>query len=299
MSSLKYHNKISSLGMGCVTFGREIDRSSSIRLLDYAYECGIDFFDTAVSYGDGVSESILGDWLQFRPAAISSFTIATKIPAPFEAKKIMLSAEESLRRLRVDAIDILYLHSWHDTVGNENVLAALDELVNVGKVRNLGASNFTHAQLARAVQMQEERGFTRFRFVQNNNNIAVSELGADLRSFCFINNIKIITYSPLGAGFLTGKYLNGIKEGTRFHVAPGHKEDYFNENAFRRLATLKDAAFKTGLPVERIALAWALHHPGVSRVLIGAREYSHIAQAISALDFTGSSVFAELGFNWY
>ncbi|MBL7735914.1 MAG: aldo/keto reductase [Chitinophagaceae bacterium] len=294
MQSIKHHKGIGSIGMGCVTLGREVDPKASLKLLDRAYDSGITFFDTAASYGNGLSETILGDWLQFRRPDIDRIKIATKIPAPYEAAKIIQSAEESLRRLKIETLDILYLHSWHHGMEYESVFTALDQLLKSGKVRGLGASNFNKQQLAYSISVQEECGLASFRYVQNNNNIAVREVGDDLRSVCLDKKVKIVTYSPLGAGFLTGKYLTGIQEGTRFHVAPAHREDYFNETAFRRLSALQDIAMRKEIAVEHIALAWALHYPDVSHVLIGAREDRHIEQAIAALDFDDPDVFTEL-----
>lgn len=266
------------IGLGCVTFGREIDEKASFALLDHALARGVRVYDTAAAYGDGASETILGRWLDSRkPAGI---TVATKILPPYDR----IDIEPSLRRLGVGQIDLLYLHRWHESV--PGCRDALEALVRCGKVKTLGASNFTLDQL-------RETGAL-FRVVQNNHNLAVRDVTDELRGHCAENGIAIITYSPLGAGFLTGKHQGGVQPGSRFAVVPGHQDVYFHETARRRLARLEEVAKRTGCPQTHLALAWALHQPGIDTVLVGGRTPAHLDQAFAALDFTDASVLAEL-----
>jgi len=162
-------------------------------------------------------------------------------------------------------------------------------------VRALGASNFNRAQLATALALQERHGFGQFRVVQNNHNLAVRDVSADFRQFCAEREIAIVTYSPLGAGFLTGKHQRGVEAGSRFDVIPGHQGVYFHEAAWRRLARLEAVAVRTGLTQTHLALAWALHQPGVASVLVGGRTTAHLEQALAALAFDEPELFAELG----
>jgi aryl-alcohol dehydrogenase-like predicted oxidoreductase len=121
--------------------------------------------------------------------------------------------------------------------------------------------------------------------VQNNHNLAVRNVTPELRAFCAARNIAIVTYSPLGAGFLTSKHRRGVEPGSRFEVAPGHQKIYFNPEAERRLAHLEALAARTGHSQAHLALAWALHQPGVASVLVGGRTPAHLDQALAAQAF--------------
>ncbi len=264
----------SRIGLGCVTFGREIDEDASFALLDHALERGITHFDTAAAYGGGASETILGKWLASRKPA--DITVATKILPPYERMDIT----DSLRRLGVDHIDLLYLHQWHDTA-----LKAADALEKL-PVKRFGASNVTLDQL-RALG-------PRFSVIQNNHNLAVSDVSDALRDYCAAHEIAIVTYSPLGAGFLTGKHQNGVQAGSRFEIIPGHQQVYFHEAAYQRLARLEAIAKRAGHSQAHLALAWALHQPDIACTLIGGRTPAHIDQAFAAFDFADETVLSEL-----
>jgi aryl-alcohol dehydrogenase-like predicted oxidoreductase len=286
------NNKIiSSIGLGCVTFGREIDQKASFEIMDYAQEKGITFFDTAAAYGAGASERIIGAWLTMRGKNAESIIVATKILPPYTPQSIEAAVDQSLKRLGGDAIELLYLHHWDPSVEKMETLAAFDNLVRKGKVCMLGASNFTAQQLSEAVRCQTEFGFSRFRFVQNNHNFAVSDLTEEFRQICIHNQIAIVTYSPLGAGFLTGKYQSGIQGDSRLARIPGHQQIYFQENAYKRLAQLQELANQTGYDTAHLALAWAFQQEGVSSVLIGGRCRQHIDQATEALASISPDVF--------
>ena len=130
------------IGLGCVTFGREVDESTSFAMLEHAVAHGIRFFDTAAAYGNGASEAILGRWLSLHQAERAEFTIATKLLPPYTAAGIESGVRESAARLQLETIDMLFLHQWHATASQPEVLAALASLVSSGQVRALGASNF-------------------------------------------------------------------------------------------------------------------------------------------------------------
>lgn len=269
---------VSQVGLGCVTFGREIDETAAHALLDHAYAHGVCLFDTAAAYGGGASEQIIGRWLASRRPR--DITVATKILPPYES----VNVDASLQRLGVGQIDLLYLHQWHESA--LSVGAALDDLVSSGKVKGLGVSNFTLAQLRAAG--------ARFSVVQNNHNLAVSDVGADLREYCAAQDIAIITYSPLGAGFLTSKHQREVQPGSRFDLVPGHQAAYFHDAAWSRLARLEAVAAHTGHAQTHLALAWALHQPDIASVLVGGRTPAHFDQALAALTFNDPALFAEL-----
>lgn len=283
-----------TIGLGCVTFGREIDEAASHALLDHAWARGVRHFDTASGYAQGASEEILGSWLNTRRPEASSICIATKILPPKEPGQVAADLERSLQRLGVSALDLLYLHRWEAAAESPAVLAALHELVRGGRVRALGACNCSLAQLRTALALQQRHGLSLLRFVQNNHNLAVSLVSPELRAFCAAEQIAIVTYSPLGAGFLTGKHRHGVQAGSRFDLVPGHQEVYFHEAAHRRLARLEAVAARTGHSPAHLALAWALHQPGVATVLVGGRTAAHLDQAFAASSFEAAELFAEL-----
>jgi aryl-alcohol dehydrogenase-like predicted oxidoreductase len=274
---------ISQAGLGCVTFGREIDRTASFSIMDYALEQGITLFDTAAAYGGGASEDIVGQWFAEKGEAAAHVVLASKLLPPFDAGTLSAAVEQSLARLRMDRIDVLFVHSWHPSIEDEFVLRALNDLVLAGKVRALGVSNFNAEQLGTLLRKQTDSSLTPVSFIQNNQNYAVSHVNDGLRQLCRDFNVHIITYSPLAAGFLTGKYRGVVSSDVRFEIIPGHKDIYFNDRAWARLDQLMQAGEQAGKPVATLALAWAFHQPQVSSVLIGCRTPSHLDQALAAL----------------
>lgn len=267
-------NPLPRIGLGCVTFGREIDEAASFALLDHAFARGVTHFDTAAAYGGGASETILGKWLASRKP--EGITMATKILPPYDR----IDITPNLKRLGVEHIDLLYLHQWHDTALQAG--AALEKL----PVKRFGASNVTLDQL-RALG-------PRFRVIQNNHNLAVRDVSEALRDYCAANDIVIVTYSPLGAGFLTGKHQNGVQAGSRFEIIPGHQQVYFHDAAYQRLARLETIAKRSGHSQAHLALAWALHQSGIDTVLVGGRTPAHLDQAFAALEFDDPALLAEL-----
>ena len=285
---------MSRIGLGCVTFGREIDAAASFKMMDHALDNGVTFFDTAAAYSNGASETIVGKWLKSRNSVGLPIIISTKVLPPFTPENFGLLINDSLRRLGTEVIDILFLHRWDSTLESVETLKALDGLLRNGKVRALGASNFSLEQLREIISIQNDHGLAVFSYVQNNHNLAVSDIGIAFEQFCGLNHIEIITYSPLGAGFLTGKHQNGVYPGSRFDLITGHQDVYFNKKAQRRLQQLQLTADKTGYPPVHLALAWALHQPAVASVLIGGRTTAHLDQAFLALNFDDPDIFAEL-----
>lgn len=251
--------------------------------MDYALEQEVTLFDTASAYGGGASEDIVGQWFAEKAEAAAHVAVASKLPPPFDARTLSAAVEQSLARLRMDRIDVLFVHSWHPSIEDDFVLRALNDLVVAGKVRALGVSNFNADQLGTVLQKQIDGGLVPVSFIQNNQNFAVRHVDDAVRQLCRDFNVHIVTYSPLGAGFLTGKYRGVVSSDVRFEIIPGHKNIYFNDRAWERLDQLIKAAELKGKPVARLALVWAFHQPQVSSVLIGCRTTSHLDQALAAL----------------
>jgi len=288
---------VSAIGCGCTTFGREIDEAASHAFLDHAQSRGITFLDTAAAYGsgNGESEAAIRTWLASRKPAADRVVIATKILPPYTPEAMQQSVDLSLQRLSLETIDLLYLHRHDDSADSVESLTALDALVRSGKVRSLGVSNYTQAQLEAALAMQDEHGLTRFAALQNNFNYAVRDVDPAYREFCAGEKVAVVTYSPLGAGFLTGKHKReSVESGSRFDIVPGHQDVYFHDEGWNRLARLEKIAAESGHSQAHLALAWAMHQPGIDSVLVGGRTPAHLDQALAALAFDDTEIFAAL-----
>lgn len=280
---------VSSLGLGCVTFGREIQEDVSFGVLDRAVDRGINLLDTAAVYGDGASEEILGRWMR-RKRVRDRIVLATKVSGRLTRDHILASVEASLGRLATDRIDLLQAHSWDDQTPLDETLEALDLLVREGKVRVCGCSNWEVPRLHQALSAAADSGWTPLQSVQPIYNLVDRQIEEELLEFCSSRSLGVLSYSPLGAGFLTGKYRRdtAVPAGTRFDVIPGHQDIYFTDDGFRVMEALRSMADDTGLTMAHLALSWVLRRDGITSVLIGARTPRHVDQAFDALDTAGS-----------
>ncbi|HRI80859.1 MAG TPA: aldo/keto reductase [Opitutaceae bacterium] len=278
-------------GLGCVTFGREIDALTARAMLDHACSRGLRHLDTSVVYGGGTSEAIIGQWLaERRPTGM---VVATKMVPPYGTSAIAAGVAASLRRLALPKVDIFYLHR-DDPGADDDTLRALDAEVRAGRVERLGISNVRPARLAHLLARQTALGLTPFRVLQCNHNLAVTELDDAMRTVVAAGALEVVTFSPLGAGFLTGKHRAGVAAGSRFDLVPGHQSIYFKPDSHVRLEALMSLAAETGHEPARLALAWALTQPGVATVLIGGRSPAAIDQALASRAPLGPVITARL-----
>jgi len=275
--------QVSSIGMGCVTFGREIDRDTSFQILDHALELGLTLFDTAEAYAAGASETVLGEWIAERGVR-EQIVLATKVRGTLTRERVTRSAEESLQRLKTDHIDLFQLHSWDDETPLEETLEGLDRLVRQGKVRHVGCSNWMAWQLCKSLLLSRANGITPMQSVQPPYNLVQRDIERDMLPLCTDQHIGVLSYSPLAAGFLTGKYRRDgeVPKGTRFDIIPGHQRIYFTDRGFATLEGLEAVSQESGQSMIQLSLAWALGHPGITSVLIGARSTDQIDQAFAA-----------------
>ena len=299
---------LSFIGLGCVTFGREIDEDASAAILDDAVERGINWLDTAEAYGGGnartyrrdvlkvddvretsdimgSSEIIIGKWMKARGCR-DDVVICSKVSSGNSPENIARALQVSLERLQVDCVDIYELHSPDETVPIAESLAALDEEVSAGRIGTVGCSNFNAAQLREALDASAREGYARFEVVQPPYNLADPGAQDELFPLCRREEVAITSYSPLAAGFLAGKYtpdLNAFPKGSRFDVIPGHADIYFNDRNFRNVERLRALADNRGIPMVRMAMAWAMGHPDITSVLVGARHAGHLDNAFDAL----------------
>ena len=300
---------LSFIGLGCVTFGREIDEESSTPILDYAVEHGINWLDTAEAYGGGnarsyrrdalnvddvretsdimgSSEIIIGRWLKARGCR-NDVLICSKVSSGNNPQNIARALQVTLDRLQVDSVDIYELHSPDETIPIDESLAALDEQVSAGLIRSIGCSNFSAPQLQEALDASIRNGYARFEVIQPPYNLADPGAQDELFPLCRKEEVGITSYSPLAAGFLAGKYTadrNAFPKGSRFDVIPGHADIYFNERNFRNVERLRSLADSLGVPMVKLAMAWTMGHPDLTSVIVGARKASHLDNAIEALD---------------
>lgn len=272
---------VSALGLGCVTFGREIDRETSLSIMDHAFENGITLFDTAEAYAQGTSETLVGEWIRSRQVR-DRVVLATKVTGTLTRQRVLASAEASLQRLQTDCIDLFQTHIWDSKTPLQETLEALTDLVRQGKVRHIGCSNYSASQLQHAVQLADQMQLARMATVQPPYNLVQRDIENDLLPLCAEHDLGVITYSPLAAGFLTGKYRPGqaVPTGTRFDVIPGHQPIYFTEHGYQVLERMDLVARQTGVSHVQQALSWVLSRPGITSVLIGARTPDHVDQAL-------------------
>jgi 1-deoxyxylulose-5-phosphate synthase len=284
--------RISAIGLGGATFGREIDEPAALAVLDRAIERGITLFDTAEAYSGGRSEEILGRWVASRQVR-DQIVLATKIAPPLDRARVIASAEASLRRLQAETIDLFQLHSFDPRTPLEETLEALDMLIHAGTIRYAGCSNFAAWQVIKALWRQDTHSWARLESVQPVYNLALREAERELLPLCADQQLGVITYSPLGAGFLTGKYRQGgpVPAGTRFDIVPGHQDIYFNDAAYAAMERLRAHAAELGVPMARLGLAWVLSRPGTSATLVGARSPAQVDQAFEAAELARSAEF--------
>lgn len=275
--------KVSAIGLGAVTFSREIDEATAFTIMDHAVERGINLFDTAEAYNKGGSETVVGNWLK-ASGKRDKVVLATKLIPPLTAERIPQAAEASLRRLQTDVIDLYQIHAFDKNTALDESLAALGKLVEQGKVRYLGCSNFAAWQLCKALWRADRHGWPRLESVQPNYNLAIRDIEAELLPLCADQEIGVISYSPLGAGFLSGKYSKSwtAPKGTRFDIIPDHWEIYENPTSMNRMEQLRAKAAATGRSMVQLALAWVLGQPGITSTLIGSRNTAQIDQAFDA-----------------
>lgn len=300
---------LSFIGLGCVTFGREIGEDASVAILDYAVEKGINWLDTAEGYGGGnartyrrdvlkiddvretsdvmgSSEIIIGKWMKAR-CCREDVVICSKVSSGNRPENIGRALRVSLERLQVDCVDIYELHTSDETVPIDESLAALDAEVSAGRIKTVGCSNFNAAQLQEALDASARHGYARFEVIQPPYNLADPGAQDELFPLCRREEVGVTSYSPLAAGFLTGKYtpdLNAFPKGSRFDVIPGHADIYFNDRNFRNVERLRTLADTRGLPMVRMAMAWAMGHPDITSVIVGARHSGHLDNAFDALE---------------
>jgi aryl-alcohol dehydrogenase-like predicted oxidoreductase len=266
--------EVSVVGLGCNNFGWRIGAEASALAVNAALDAGIDFFDTADMYGTGASEEFLGQALGPRRNQV---LIATKFGMKLDEQRggarpeyIRRAAEDSLRRLATDHIDLYQLHQPDPQVPIAETLGALDDLVRAGKVREIGCSNFSGDQL-RAAEAAGRAGGARFVSVQNQYSMVHREPEADVIPECARLGLAFLPYFPLANGLLTGKYRRGEPhpEGSRAHDGFGPK--VFTDENLALVESLAGFAVAHGHSMLELAVSWLAAQPTVASVIAGAK----------------------------
>lgn len=293
--------RVSELCFGTMTFGGQgyfkvigsLGQDAADQLIKKALDAGINFIDTANIYAEGLSEEITGQALHNVGVSRYDVILATKArgtmgPGPNDKgltrKHLMHQAEESLRRLKTDYIDLYQVHSYDPLTPLDETLRVLDDLVRSGKVRYVGASNFAAWHLMKGLAYSDHRMLERFASLQAYYTIAGRDLEREIVPLLLDQQVGLMVWSPLAGGFLTGKYPREGKteEGRRsadFDFPPLNKA-----RAFDIIDALRPMAEQKGASVAQLSLAWLLHQPVVTTVIIGANKPDQLEDNLKSVN---------------
>jgi aryl-alcohol dehydrogenase-like predicted oxidoreductase len=281
------------LNLGGNVFGFTADQEQSFAVLDAYAAAGGNFIDTADTYSSfapgnvgGESETIIGNWLEKRGRR-DDVVIATKVGSWSEhpglsAANIAAAADDSLRRLKTDHIDLYYAHRDYDETPLEETLGAFDALVRAGKVRYIAASNYTAARLSAALSISDKEGFAKYVALQPEYNLLEREYERELAPLIAREGLSTLPYFGLAKGFLTGKYRSADTE-TGSPRAKGALA-YLDDRGERVLAALDEVAHAHGVPVAAVSLAWLAAQPTVAAPIASARTTEQLAQILPSVD---------------
>src|SRR5712692_5734277 len=297
---------VSRICLGCMTYGGGPQPPWAMRRdwalgpeearehFALALEAGVNFFDTADVYSVGASEEITGRWLN-EMASRDDIVVATKVNGPMgpgpnrrglSRKHIIEACENSLRRLKMEYIDLYQIHRWDYTTPIEETLEALDSLVRAGKVRYLGASTMAAWQFAKALYTAKEHGWHRFVSMQNHYNLIYREEEREMIPLCIDQGVALIPWSPLARGFLEGDRTRqpGAGPTKRAQTDQVARNLYFHDNDYEVAAAVQKIAKERGVTPTQLACAWVLQAPGVTLPIVGATKTHHLKQVFAAVD---------------
>jgi len=293
--------KVSELCFGTMTFGGRgfwrvigaLDQKGADKLVGMALDAGVNFFDTADVYSEGMAEELLGTALGERRKNV---IVATKVrgrtgPRPNDIGltrlHIIEACNASLRRLGTDYIDLYQVHSFDPATPLEETLSALNDLVHQGKVRYIGCCNFSGWQLMKALDISDKYGWERFTTLQAYYSLVARELEFELVPLCQDQKLGILPWSPLAGGFLTGKYRKnqpppeGVRRSSSENVFLKIDED----KGFAIVDELERIAKEHEASIAQAALRYLLQKPGVTSVIIGARTPEQLADNLKCVDW--------------
>lgn len=292
--------KVTEVCLGTMTFGFQCDPRVSFEIMDAAAESGINFIDTADVYPvpvsletSGGTEEIVGKWLRGKR---DDFVLATKCrmqmgPRPNDSglsrKHVLSAIEASLQRLGTDYVDLYQVHSPDPETPIDETLRALDSIVQSGKARYIGCSNFPAWQLAKALSTSERLGLARFDSVQPRYNLLFREIEHELFPLCEDQGVGVIVYNPLAGGFLTAKHRRDAPpaDDTRFAVAGKlYLDRYWNDASFAAVEKLRSFFQARGKSLTHAALAWVLKQSPVTSAIVGATSAAQLRDTMGGVD---------------
>jgi aryl-alcohol dehydrogenase-like predicted oxidoreductase len=293
------------LCFGGNVFGWTADEATSFKLLDAFTAAGFDFIDTADSYSTwapghrgGESETVIGRWLKARGKR-EQVIIATKVGSEVMGRKglskayILSEVEESLTRLQTDYIDLYQSHRDDASTPVEETLEAYAELVRQGKIRVLGASNFTADRLAESLAVSRAKGYPRYESLQPNYNLYDrADYESQLEPLCVKEGLGVIPYFALASGFLTGKYRRA--EDLAQSARGKFVQKYLNERGLRILAALDQVAGQLGSTPGKVAIAWLLTRPSITAPIASATNLDQLRDLVDAVNLKLDSAAIEL-----
>jgi aryl-alcohol dehydrogenase-like predicted oxidoreductase len=288
---------VTRLCLGTMLMGGKTPVDESHRMLDRYLEAGGNFLDTADVYGDGESERTLAPWLaSHRDEVVVATKVRMKVSDPpgegLAPDRIRAACDASLKRLGIDVIDLYQVHAPDPSVPLEDTLEALNGLVEAGKVRALGASNYPAWLLAWAVSLQDRNGWAPFVSLQPQYSLVERSVEVELLPFCRAAGIGLIPWGPLGAGFLTGKYSRDSEppSGSRMADASDDVEEARHRRAVERNFRVVDEATAIaeahGATVSQVALAWLLGVEGVVAPIVGPRTFEQLEDLLGSVEVT-------------
>jgi NDP-hexose 2,3-enoyl reductase len=297
---------VSRLCLGTMNFGPVTDEADSFAIMDRALEHGINFFDTANVYGwkqgEGITEQIVGRWLAQGGGRRDKVVLATKVYGKMgewpnqqglSARHIVTACEDSLRRLQTDVIDLYQMHHVSRTTPWEEIWQAMELLVNQGKVRYVGSSNFAGWHLAMAQESARRRNFLGLVSEQCIYNLLTRHVELEVIPAAVENGIGIVPWSPLHGGLLSGA-LRKMADGTAGRSSSGRSSDSLEQHR-NAIEGYEKLCADLGEDPSNVALAWLLSRPGVTSPIIGPRTMEQLDGPVKALDLTlGSETLAAL-----
>jgi aryl-alcohol dehydrogenase-like predicted oxidoreductase len=286
--------RVSVLGLGTNRFGSDrLPQGEVNKMLDAALDMGINFIDASDTYVRGRCEEVLGQTLKGR---WHRFVVATKGGLPMgegpnnrgaSRYHIVQAFEASLRRLQSDHIDVYYMHRWDNTTPIEETLRAVDDLVRMGKMLYLGASEYASWQLAHANLLAELRGWTPFVVLQSEYHMFARQVEHEVLPYCHAHGVGFVPSYPLAGGFLTGKYRRGEPPpaGSRGESSP-RVQRYMTAAYYNTLEALMAWAAAHGRGMNELAQAWLMAQPSVCSVITGATSLEQMLQNVTAASWT-------------
>ncbi len=258
-----------------------------------ALDAGINFFDTADVYSTGVSEQITGKLLG-EMGRRADLVVATKVNGAMSndvndrglsRKHIMQGIDNSLRRLKMDYVDVYQIHRWDPLTPIEETMEALHDVVRAGKALYIGASSMYTWQFVTAQHTAERHGWSKFVSMQNHYNAVYREEEREMIPYCMSSGVGLIPWSPLARGFLAGnRTAKSSGDTVRAKSDPFADQLYYNDGDFKVLDAVRNVATRRGVSNAQVALAWMLHKQGIASPIIGATKMYQLTEAIAACD---------------